>query len=69
MPGNRPVSALLQESLNRAKRAWKLGYEAEDRCQHRNACPFADVPGQRMEREAWMRGFARSARDRLPATE
>lgn len=60
------LQPLLRESIDRAKRAWKMGYDAENRCQSRRACHFQDVPGQRMEREQWMRGFAHSARDREP---
>ena len=63
------VGEQLRESITRAKRAWKMGHDAEDRGQSRNACPFTDQPGQRYEREAWMRGYRHSARDREPATE
>lgn len=58
----------LRISIERARKAYWLGYHAEDRCQDKRACPFANVPGQRMERMQWMKGFARSAQDREIAT-
>ena len=60
------LKPLLRESITRAQRAWKMGYDAENLSQSRRSCPFQDVPGQRMEREQWMKGFAHSARDRNP---